>query len=73
MSGAKFWVINAHCFISRYHSLIRATDGKEYAKENFVDMRVEKFTFLIVSKLYEVPQDWKDTFYVIKIVTPAMS
>merc|ERR550519_655775 len=57
----------------KYESLIRATDGKEYSKENFVDMRVERFCLIIVSKLVQVPADWKDMFYVIKIVTPALS
>ena len=57
----------------RFQSLIREGDDKVYKKENFVDMRVKKFMFVIVSKLTTFPQNWNDIFYVVKIVTPAMS
>ena len=52
--------------------LIRESDGKEYAKENFVVSRVERFMLIIVSKLRQLPEVWREMFYVIRIVTPAM-
>ena len=53
----------------RYAGLIRPDDGKEYQKENFNQARLERFQVIIVSKMFDPPDTWLDTFYTIKIVT----
>lgn len=53
----------------RYLSLVRPSDDEdEYDKEKFTDMFLENFTFLITSKIAEVPQHWFQKFCVVKIV-----
>ena len=55
-------------FHHRFFSLIRDSDGAEYKKSEFVDMRIENFKLIITTKLHDPQTEWKETFYVIKIV-----
>ena len=59
-------------FTFRYLSLTHAEDGPEYAKENFVPSRVERFKLILVTKMPAIPRDWGERFYCLKIVTPSM-
>jgi len=56
---------------NRYLKLIRKEDGKEYQKENFNQSRLERFQVVIISKIFDPPEAWMDTFYTLRIITQA--
>ncbi|XP_007893326.1 IQ motif and ankyrin repeat domain-containing protein 1 [Callorhinchus milii] len=52
----------------RYLSLIRAGDGPEYSPMEFSPVRAEKFKFLLITKVQNLPDEMLSTFYPIHIV-----
>jgi len=53
---------------NRYFTLLRADDPKEYSKDNFSEDRVEKFKMVLITKMWNIPDEWSNIFYSIKIV-----
>ncbi|XP_057312244.1 IQ motif and ankyrin repeat domain-containing protein 1-like isoform X2 [Hydractinia symbiolongicarpus] len=57
----------------KYLSLVRKDDGVDYLRESFTEIRIRRFSLIIVTKMWQVPDEWLDMFYGIKIVTPSVS
>ncbi|XP_067833247.1 IQ motif and ankyrin repeat domain-containing protein 1-like, partial [Heptranchias perlo] len=52
----------------RYLSLIRPGDGPEYSRNQFSSARTEKFQFLFITKLQNLPEELINTFYPIQVI-----
>lgn len=57
----------------KYLSLVRKDDGVDYLRESFTEIRIKRFSLVIVTKMWQVPEEWLYMFYGIKIVTPSVS
>ena len=53
-----------------YVSLVRADDGEEYQKGNFMHGRVDKFRLIVLTKIPYPPEYLLDLLYPITIVLP---
>jgi len=52
----------------RFLSLVRPDDGDEFSKEKFAISRLENFKLVLVTNMWNPPEQWLDIFYPIKIV-----
>lgn len=48
--------------------MVRDTDGPEYVKEKFAISRIEGFKLILITNMWNPPEQWLDTFYPIKVI-----
>eukprot|EP00794_Sanderia_malayensis_P004654 gene4654-5262_t len=51
-----------------YLSLVKKSDGDEYSKEKFNQSRLDNFKFLLITKMFNPPEQWLEMFYAIKVI-----
>ena len=59
---------NMLCFLIRYVTLVKTSDGVEYSPMMFTEARMHKFKFVILTQLLKPPKELSEMCYIIKIL-----
>lgn len=59
--------------LGRYRSLLRPTDGPEYAETEFQVARMEKFRLFVVTKRHHPPEELLQAFLPVQVLLSGMA